>query len=155
MPASFPPLLRRLLLLLLAGFALAGPLIIQLLYDPRYADAGLILQIQGAGVMGGLLSASYSGVLWAIGRPGVGTALLATQVSINLASMILGSQLAGGLGVVVGSAVSGWIFYPVNAWVFRRFGLWHPRTDAAVFAAAAIVAAVVAMTADWSIAAHW
>ncbi len=136
-------------------FAFGGPLIIRLLYDPRYADAGLILQIQGPGVMGGLLSASYSGVLWAIGRPGVGTALLATQVAINVLSMVIGSQLAGPLGVVVGSAMSGWVFYPVNAWVFRRFGLWHPRTDAAVFVVAAAVATFVVMTADWSVAAHW
>ncbi len=137
------------------AFAFGGSLLIQLLYDPRYAEAGLILQIQGSVVMIGLLSASYSGVLWALGRPGLATALLSAQVAINLTCMLIGSHLAGGLGVVVGSAMTGTLIYPINAWAYRRLGLWHPRTDLAVFALAAIVIPAMALTADWSVAAHW
>lgn len=136
-------------------FALAGPFIVDVLYDPRYAEAGLMLQIQGACAMIGLLSGSYSGVLWALGRPGLSTALLAAQVTIAFASMLVGSQVAGGLGVVVGSAVSAWLFYPVNVLVFRRLGLWQPRTDVVVIAVTAVVATIVIMTADWGMAAGW
>lgn len=138
-----------------AVLALGGPAIIGFLYDPRYADAGLILQIQATGMMIGLLSASYSGVLWALGRPGLSTALLSLQVGVNLTAMVIGAKIAGPLGVVVGSALTGSLIYPINAWVYRRMGLWHPRTDVWVFAAAAAVAAVVIATADWHAAAAW
>src|SRR5690606_24739915 len=136
-------------------FAFAGPFIVGVLYDPRYADAGLMLQIQGTCAMIGLLSGSYSGVLWALGRPGVSTALLAIQVSIAFAAMLIGSQVAGGLGVVIGSSISAWIFYPVNAFVYRRLGLWNPRTDLVVIAVTAVVATIVVTSADWGMAAHW
>src|SRR5690606_16923844 len=136
-------------------FAFAGPFIVGVLYDPRYAEAGLMLQIQGACAMVGLLSGSYSGVLWALARPGLSTALLAAQVVIAFASMLVGAQVAGGLGVVVGSAVSAWPFHRVNVLVFRRLGLWHRRTDAVVIAVPAVVATIVIMTADWGMAAGW
>ena len=57
--------------------------------------------------------------------------------------------------MVVGSAVSAWLFYPVNLLVFRRLGLWQPRTDVVVIAVTAVVATIVIMTADWGMAAGW
>ncbi len=47
-------------------FALFGSKIVHFLYDARYADTGLILQISAVGMMTGALTGSYSGVLWAM-----------------------------------------------------------------------------------------
>ena len=94
-------------------------------------------------------------MLWALGRPGLSTALIAAQVAIAFASMLVGAQVAGGLGVVVASSISAWLFYPINVLVYRRLGLWHPRTDAVVIAVTAAVATIVIMTADWGMAAGW
>ena len=137
------------------AMVIAGPAIVGLLYDARYADAGLVLQVQSAGMMVTLLSASYFGVLHARGRPGLSTAILACQVTINVACMLIGAKIAGGAGVVAGSALSGWIFYPINAWAYYKVGLWQPRTDLPMLIAAFIVSAWVAINGDWSVASAW
>lgn len=132
-----------------------GPAVIRLLYDLRYEDAGLILQVQSAGMMALLLSTSYSGVLHAQGRAGLSTAILSCQVAIGMTCTIVGGLFAGAMGVVVGSALTGWILYPFNAWLFAHLGLWQPRTDIPMLGAAALAGLWVAMSGDWVAAAKW
>lgn len=132
-----------------------GPYLIDLLYDDRYADAGLILQIQAAGLMVGVLSGSYTGVLWAMGKVGLSTALLATQTVVNWGGMLLGMYLLGPLGVIVGGAATGWLMYPVTARVFSRLGLWHPRIDLPFMFASIVVYIGMASVIDWQVGLNW
>lgn len=132
-----------------------GPWLIEVLYDERYSDAGLILQIQAAGLMISILNGSYTGVLWAMGKVGLSTGLLAMQTAINWGGMLLGMYLLGPLGVIVGGAATGWLMYPVTARVFSRLGLWHPRIDLPVMLASLLVYAAMASTMDWSVGLAW
>lgn len=110
-------------------FALAGDRLIGWFYDPRYRSAGAILQIQAVGTCFSFLSASYSGVLWAIGRPGLSTVLLAAQVIIMTVLTVAGVILAGPIGLVVGASFAGVLTYVVCSLVYRRLGLFQPKTD--------------------------
>jgi O-antigen/teichoic acid export membrane protein len=137
------------------AFAFLGPFIVGVLYDQRYADTGLILQISAVGSITGILSGSYSGVLWAMNRVGLGTILLSIQVALQWSGMLLGDHLAGPLGVVVGNTVGIMLNYPVTAIAYGRLGLWHRRIDIPVLLLAAVVTTAVVMTADWSVAKAW
>jgi O-antigen/teichoic acid export membrane protein len=133
----------------------AGGWLIDFLYDPRYADAGLVLRIQAAGLMVGILTSSYGGVLWSIGKMRMSTLLLAIQAVFLWCGMLAGFHLGGPIGVLVGSAATGWLMYPVTAVVFAREGLWHPRLDLPILAASIAVTALMVLTTDWSPAQAW
>lgn len=138
--------------LLLACF---GRQLVEVLYDPRYAEAGVILQIQALGLMVTVLSGSYASVLWSMGRIGLSTSLLAVQGLLQIGGMVVGHQVAGQLGVVVGAALAGVLIYPVTAWVYGRLGLYQPRVDLPVLLLSALAAAGVIWSADWSAALAW
>ena len=126
-----------------AVLAVIGPYVVHLLYDSRYTGAGSLLQIQSMGLLVGVLSGSYGGVLWAMGRVGLSTTLLAAQTVIQWGAMYIGYVSGGALGVVLGWSFSAWLFYPVAAVVYRRFGLWFPRLDIPVIAASTLLSALV------------
>ena len=130
-------------------FALFGARLVHWFYDPRYAMAGVFLQIQAVGTLFSFLNASYSGVLWALGRPGLNTVLLAVQVVVVALLTLLGHALGGTLGLVAGASCTGLVMYPFNALVFRRFGLYQPRTDWAPIACGILCAVYVARFGAW------
>ena len=136
-------------------FALFGSTIVHFLYDARYSDTGLILQITAVGMMTGALTGSYSGVLWAMNRVGLSTVLLAVQVALQWAGMLIGYRVAGPLGVVVGGTLGTVLNYPVTAAAYGRLGLWHRRVDIPVLVLTALTAMAVIALADWSVAARW
>ena len=133
----------------------AGGALIDLLYDPRYSDAGLVLRIQSAGLMVGILTGSYAGVLWSIGRIRMSTLMLAFQACFLWGGLLLGFHLGGPLGAIVGASSTGWLMYPFTAIVFAREGLWHPRLDLPFLGASIAVVVVMILTTDWSAAHAW
>lgn len=136
-------------------FCFAGPALIDLLYDPRYADAGLILRIQSAGLMFGILSGSYVGVLWAIGKVKMNTLLLAAQAGLLWSGMLFGFQIGGPIGALVGASCTGWLLYPITAIVYAKEGLWQPKIDLPFIVASSIVVTIMALTTDWTPALKW
>lgn len=127
-----------------------GQELIGLLYDERYAKAALIMQINSVGLVVGLISASYTGVLIAIGKPGLNGTLIAIHAAINAAGIYLGAHYWGPWGMVVGSALSGLIYYPINAIVYGRHGLTNWRIDLPGFLIGSGLAYWMARYADWS-----
>ena len=135
-------------------FALCGDRLVRGLYDPRYALAGVFLQIQAVGTLFSFLNASYSGVLWALGRPGLNTLLLGIQVVAVATLTIVGHAVAGTLGLVAGASCTGLAMYPVTIFIFRRFGLYQPRTDWAPIVCGILCALYVARFGAWIAVAH-
>ena len=131
-------------------FALAGDRIVHWFYDPRYAEAGAFIQLQAAGTLFSFLNASYTGVLWAIGRPGLSTLLLGIQAAVTAALVLAGHALGGAVGLVALSSCTGFFMYPVNAYVYGRFGLFQPKTDALPIVAGLLLAAYVGLHGSWS-----
>ena len=135
-------------------FSLAGDRLVHWFYDPRYREAGVFLQIQAAGTMFSFLNASYTGVLWAIGRPGLNTILLAVQAAIVAVLIVVGHALGGTIGLVALSSCTGFFLYPVTAAVYARFGLFQPRTDWLPIVLGLLMAAYVARYGSWTSVSH-
>lgn len=126
--------------LVAAFFVFYGDSLVATLYDPRYREAGAMLQVLAIGSMAGGLGASYSGVLWAQGKVAVNTALLLLHVGLQMAGIVIGHHFLGNAGVVIGLAAAGWLVYPAHAWVYRRLGLWFPGFDLPMLALSLAVA---------------
>lgn len=141
--------------LVAAALTLAGSQIVDLLYDDRYKDAGLILQMQAASILVGVLTNAYTGVLFAMGRVGLSAVLTGVQVLMQWLFMLIGNHWFGPVGVVAGNSLAGWLLYPVTVLMFGRLGLWFPRVDFAFLVGSVVVAAVAALQADWQVAQHW
>ncbi len=130
-------------------FALFAPQIIGLFYDPRYSEAGAFMQFQATGTMFSFLSASYAGVLWAIGRPGLSTVMLAIQAVITFVLVIVGHAVGGPIGLVAFSSCTGLFVYPINAAIYARYGLFQPKTDVLPIVLGLALAAYVAFFGKW------
>ncbi|MEP6501864.1 MAG: oligosaccharide flippase family protein [Betaproteobacteria bacterium] len=137
-----------------ALFALTGDRLVGVFYDARYREAGIFLQIQAVGTMFSFLNASYSGVLWAVGRPGLGTILLAIQVLIVTCLIFVGHALGGALGLVTAAAFTGILMYPINSLVYHRFGLFQPKTDWLPMVLGVALAAYVYAYGSWASFVH-
>lgn len=131
--------------------AFAGPRIFALLYDARYAQAGVILQLLALGLMVDMLNGSFSGVLWAMKRIGVSTALQVAQLACQIGGMLVGYWIYGKPGAIIGFASAGWVLYPFHAFIYARLGLWHPRIDIPVVVASILAALALIFTNDWSV----
>jgi O-antigen/teichoic acid export membrane protein len=134
--------------LILVFFA---PKIFSVLYDARYAQAAVILQILALGLMVDMLNGSFGGVLWAMDRIGISTVMQVALLFCQIGGMLGGYWLDGKPGAIIGFAAAGWVLYPLHATVYARMGLWHPRIDVPVLLGS--IAALVALvwTNDWSV----
>jgi len=135
-PAELPRVVERSRRLQLLGgclvatlFALAGNHVIDFFYDARYRAVGALIQIQAVGTVFAFISSSYAGVLWAIGRPGLNTIILAAQTALLFALLVIGHHFGGLLGLMTGSSFIGIVLYPFNAVLYARFKMFQPRTD--------------------------
>lgn len=125
--------------------AVAGDRLVALLYDPRYAAAGWMLQMLGGGAL--FLAVGWIGPLHlARGESHVGLVATGLRAVVLLGGMTLGGWLAGTPGLVAGVASSYTVYYPVQVWISRRYGVWLPLYD---LAGLALSAAVVAAGLAW------
>lgn len=130
--------------------AFAGPVIFSFLYDARYQQAGVILQILAMGLMVDMLNGSFSGVLWAMKRVGISTVMQVALLVCQIGGMLIGYWLHGKAGAIIGFASAGWVLYPLHATVYARLGLWHPRIDIPVLVASIASVITLVLTNDWS-----
>jgi O-antigen/teichoic acid export membrane protein len=124
--------------------------IIGLLYDHRYADAAIIMQVQALAGMVSILTASYYTLLFAVGKPGRDLYISVAHMFLIWTGMWVGHRLFGELGVVIGGVITQWLLYPVTAVVFGRLGLWTPRIDLPVLGLSTLVTILAAMVIPWS-----
>jgi O-antigen/teichoic acid export membrane protein len=124
-------------------FVLFGKSLVGIMYDPRYADAGWILQILALGSMAATPGTTYGNVLLAQGKTFIMMALMAVQTVIQFAAIFVGYRLGGDVGVMVGVAATGWLLYPFQAICYARLGLWQPEVDLPVIALASGFATLV------------
>lgn len=116
-----------------------GQDIITLLLDPRYQEAGWILQTLSVGMII-LLGTALGPIVLAFGDSYLALKLEAVQVFFLLASMAIGGFLLGTRGVIIGVACSPIFYYPFQAVVYRKYSVWFPHLDAlCVFAPLLIV----------------
>ena len=110
-------------------FVFFGTWVMELLYDERYHESGVMLQQLGAGTLVACLWGSYSGVLLARGKVAAMTTLTAIQIICQFSMMVIGNHYGGSAGLVMGVAAANWLVYPAYAWVMSRNGLWQQKLD--------------------------
>lgn len=132
-----------------------GPTIVEWLYDERYKDAGLILQIMGMGGMANILTSSYSGILSAIGRPALNLYILFAKTIFSWGAMLIGYRLFGGIGVISGPIIGAFLLYPIVAIIFHRIGLWSARIDIPILIISILTCIWMVPRMDWSASSAW
>lgn len=106
-----------------ACLAASGPPLIETLYDPRYADAGWILQLLAIGVWFNILQIPSGSALLALGMPRWLAAANAFKLVGILVLVPLGYWLYGFPGAIGGFAASETLRYAVCAAGAHRQGL--------------------------------
>jgi len=113
-----------------AGLVAGGPTIIRLLYDPRYWEAGWMLQILAAGLWFGMVLGGTAGsVVLAVGRSDWTAAMAFSKVMGMLAFVPLGYWLGGFPGAVAGLGVSELARYGVSEFSAITLGFDGRRQD--------------------------
>ncbi|UFM65148.1 oligosaccharide flippase family protein [Paracoccus sp. MA] len=136
--------LTALLLVAAVVLAWAGPPLVDLLYDPRYAAAGGILVAVACIQMLQVIPISYEYSALAAGDSRGFFIMQSSRAVIYFTLVVTGAALYGLPGLLIGQALSQVFCYPVTVWLARRHGCWDPRHDL-VAAMIALVAAAAAL----------
>ncbi len=135
-PAEFESWYRRvhLMLLIVSGLAVtclvaSGPWLVTALYDPRYADAGWILQLLSFGTWVYALAGPPGSAAMALGKPrwlaqGNGAKVVGIALLVPL-----GFHLADFPGAVAGFASAELMRYGILTFGVREWGLGTLRRD--------------------------
>lgn len=119
--------------------AVFGEEIVGILYEDEYQSAGWILQVLAMGTIASSMAVTLSPVLLSVGDSFRNMILLITRVTFMFGGMLLGYNIAGGTGLIIGVAAASTLNYPVLALFARRYGAWTPWLDLGAFAISAVV----------------
>ncbi|MEZ5671747.1 MAG: hypothetical protein R3E08_04940 [Thiotrichaceae bacterium] len=119
-----------------------GNVIIEFLYDKRYHDAGWMLQISAAGAIATTIVTTIRPVLLAKGDSFRSMLNGLARVVIQAIGMVIGYEIAGIHGMLVGFAAADWLSYPLLVYHIYGYGVWLPGLDAAAFGSSAVVVAI-------------
>ena len=92
------------LLLMAAGLGFFGPLIVETLWDPRYHDAGWMVQLLAIGLWFGGLNSSLNATLLSIGDSFASAMQNVTMLVVGVPAMLIGYHLGQLPGMLVGTA---------------------------------------------------
>jgi O-antigen/teichoic acid export membrane protein len=109
--------------------SLYGAELVAFLYDARYLEAGRILEIISLGVIASGLSASFSGLLLAVGKARFATINTAIQAVVQMSCLSVSYSFFGVDGLFYGLVASSWLAYLLQSVVVRRGGFSLLRFD--------------------------
>lgn len=130
--------------LLALTLAFAGDRIVELLYDARYHAAGGVLVLVAAMQMPALLILGCDQAALASGDSRRFFWFTAMRAATVTGGLLLGWQMGGLPGAIIGQGLGNAAAYPALAWLLRRHGAWDWRLDAA-FGLIWIIAAPAAL----------
>ncbi len=113
----------------LAGLIVFGDTIVQVLYDTRYAEAGLMLQILSIGSVANVMLLTLSNVPLAVGNSLRFMAFQLCRWLCLIVGMVVGRYFFGPLGLIAGVAASAWLTYPFLIALVKRYRVWTPWLD--------------------------
>lgn len=154
-PQDLPRALRKIRIftiglafpIMFATAFLAQP-IVDLLYDDRYAGAGVILMLMALNGTIPILSTTYQNLLLAEGRSDLHALLMflwATSISLGI---ILGFTVLGLIGSLIGVGLGTAVMFFVNHAIAVRRGYATGLLDAAAFTVIVVVYAATLWVAD-------
>jgi O-antigen/teichoic acid export membrane protein len=133
---------------LLAIMALAGPWLVDLLYDERYAQAGAIIVVLSCGMIPQVIGLTYDQAALAAGDSKRFFIFSGSRAVIQVIFLLLGITYFGLLGALVAMGLSVLLVHPILIWLARTHHAWDPAHDSTT-ALAGI--AIIALT----IWVHW
>lgn len=130
---------------LTGGVSVAGVVLIDVLYDPRYLMAGAVVVLIAAMQMPQILVLTYEQAALASGDSRRFFVLSVARAVLTLGCLYLGLRLGGLFGALVGQGVAGLAAYPFVVWLARHAKAWDPKHDAVY----ACVASGIIILALW------
>jgi len=118
------------ILTLLLVMAFAGPAVVGLLYDPRYAAAGGIVTLLAVAQIPQVIGMSYDQAALAAGDSRRFFVVSASRAVFQISLMIAGVTLFGLIGAIVGMGLGHLLTHPVMIWLARKHDAWDMRHDA-------------------------
>ena len=151
---------RRLRLLLSGGglallglFAFGGTIIIEMLYDPRYASAGLIVVLIACAQMMGLASKVYDQAALAYGDSRGFFIVVAVRAVVQTILLWVGAETFGVAGALIGQGLALLVAHLGSIMLARKHKCWDPLHDSIVIGGAfALTAGAVFVHRDGLIA---
>jgi O-antigen/teichoic acid export membrane protein len=125
-----------------AVFLLAGPLIIDLLYDDRYKSAGPLLQILSVGAAGAILRALAGPVVLAQGDSFGRMMMNGMEAFILVVCMLVGGLIWGLYGFTGGFVVAQYLAYLPCIPYLKKYGVWSPKVDTIFLAVTTLLGAL-------------
>ena len=107
-----------------------APLAVRFLYDPRYWDAGRLLQLLCSNSMATNLTAIYTSAFLAIGKVRVSFKIQVTSAISTSAGIAAGYHLGGISGLIIGMTAGAFVTYCVIALEAAKHGMARLRVDA-------------------------
>ncbi|TMM49323.1 polysaccharide biosynthesis protein [Sulfitobacter sabulilitoris] len=136
-------------LVLLAVMALAGPALVGVLYDARYAAAGAMVVLIACMLMPQVIGLSYDQAALAAGDSWRFFIFCALRAVAQVSCLLVGAVQYGLMGAILGMGVAGVIVHPALVWLARRHRVWDPLHDG-VYAALALVFGGGAVWLNWA-----
>lgn len=146
-----PERIRRLRFVLSGGLvgllvilAFAGPWLVDLMYDDRYAQAGSIVVILALAQIMLVMGTTYDQAALAAGDSRRVFIYSAARSFLQFTFLILGATYGGLIGALIGVALSILLAHGVLIWLARAHGVWDMRHDL-VFAGVTVLTTIAAL----------
>lgn len=130
---------------LTGGLSVAGVVLIDIMYDPRYLMAGAVVVLIAAMQMPQILVMTYEQAALASGDSRRFFVLSAARAVLTLGCLYVGLRFGGLFGALIGQGIAGLAAYPFVVWLARHARAWDPKHDVVY----ACVAAAIILSALW------
>jgi O-antigen/teichoic acid export membrane protein len=142
-------LLTAIMISLTGAVSAAGVVLIDLLYDPRYAMAGAVVVLIAAMQIPQILVLTYEQASLAAGDSRRFFVLSAARAVLTLGFLFAGLAYAGLFGALIGQGIAGLAAYPFVVWMARHVGAWDPKHDLSfAVVGTAVIAAVIWLNSE-------
>ncbi|UYV38726.1 oligosaccharide flippase family protein [Rhodobacteraceae bacterium D3-12] len=117
------------LLVILAVLAVGGVWIVDWLYDPRYAMAGAVTVVIACMQIPQVIALTYDQAALAAGDSKRFFVLAGSKAAMMVACLLIGLEVGGLFGALIGQGVAMLLVYPVVIWLSRATGAWDRLHD--------------------------
>jgi O-antigen/teichoic acid export membrane protein len=138
-------LLTGAIIVMTGSVSAAGVVLIDVLYDPRYAAAGAVVVLIAAMQIPQIIVLTYEQASLAAGDSRRFFVLSAARAALTLTFLFGGLAYGGLYGALIGQGLASLAAYPFVVWMARNVGAWDPKHDA-VYAVLGAVVVLLAFT---------
>lgn len=131
----------------LAGLALFAVPLVDVLFDPRFAAAGIVAAMLSCVQIVQLVTITYDRAALAAGDSRNFFIAMSLRAALQVGGLVAGTALAGLAGAIVGQGIAALLGYPVVVLLAHRHGVHDPRHDL-LFGAVGFVVTVAAVVVN-------